>query len=63
MGAVYGVKKYYTIPEAASVLGMPERKVYYMLRKGEIKGFKRGRNWIIPRREIARCLKSKGEGQ
>lgn len=57
------MKKYYTIPEAASVLGMPERKVYYMLRKGEIKGFKRGRNWIIPRREIARCLKSKGEGQ
>ena len=49
-----GVKRYYTILEAALTEGVPERKVYSLLRKGKIKGLKRGGRWIIPRDEVGK---------
>ncbi len=54
-GVYYGgVKRSFTILEAASTLGVSERKVYSLLRKGKIKGFKRGGRWIIRREEVGK---------
>jgi len=47
-----GVKRYYTILEAALTVEVPDQKVYSLLRKGRIKGFKRGGRWIITREEV-----------
>ena len=49
-----GVKRYYTILEAALTEGVPERKVYNLLREGKVIGFKRGGHWIIPRDEVGK---------
>lgn len=58
-GSVYygGVKKYYTILEAALKVEAPEQKVYSLLREGKIKGFKRGGRWVIRREEVGKIGK------
>jgi excisionase family DNA binding protein len=43
-------------PEVALQLGVGVKKVRRYLREGRIKGMRLGRDWLIPREEIARVL-------
>ncbi|MDO9535167.1 MAG: helix-turn-helix domain-containing protein [Bacillota bacterium] len=52
------MKKYYTIREAAPILKLSEKEIYQLLSKGELKGFKRGHRWLLPRREIQNYLRN-----
>jgi excisionase family DNA binding protein len=52
------IKPFWTVQEAAPLLGVDESTVNRKLHRGEIKGKKVGKSWQIPAREIERL---KGE--
>ena len=53
-----------TLAEVAEYLKIPKKTVYNMTRSGELRGFKAGKHWRIPRAElgawIARKLPANG---
>lgn len=47
----------YTPKEAAAILKVSERKINELLRKGELKGSKVGRQWRITEQQLDEFLK------
>lgn len=45
-------KNYYSIPEIAAIIGITRIAVYKKVKNGEIKAFKIGRNFAIPKAEL-----------
>ena len=59
MSFIPGVKKYFTVAEAALVLKIPHGEIYRLLHQQQLKGFKKSGQWIIPRKEIQKYLRKK----
>ncbi|MEW6622141.1 MAG: helix-turn-helix domain-containing protein [Bacillota bacterium] len=55
------MKRYYTVQEAAPLLKLSEKEIYGFLSRGELKGFKRARRWLLSRREIQKRLRKERE--
>lgn len=56
----------YSVKEAASKMGLSEQHLRYLLAKGEIKGKKLGRDWVVLSLDYKRKRKpktKKGEKQ
>ena len=49
-------KKVYTVSEFAKELGIPQSSVRRWLKKGELRGTKMGKKWLIPASEIDRLV-------
>ena len=49
-------KDYYTVSELAQLLGISRIAVFKKIKKGQIKAIKIGRNFAIPKKEIASVL-------
>lgn len=47
-------KGYYSVNQAAKILGIPAQKIYYATRVGHIKGARKGAAWVIHLDEINR---------
>lgn len=41
-----------TVREAASMLGVTERRVRFLVSQGRLKGEKMGRDWLIDRKSV-----------
>ena len=54
-----GVPSCMDVPEVAYELGLSEWKVYDMLRKKELSGFRVGNRWIIPREDFIQWMDNK----
>lgn len=49
-------KQYYTVPEIAKILAISRVAVFKKIKKGQIKAIKIGRNFAIPKKEMAIIL-------
>ncbi len=45
-------EEYYMVDEVAMILGLSERTVFRLIKKGELKGFKAGREWRFEESDI-----------
>ncbi len=50
---------YYTIPQAAKLLGRTRQDVWYLVKKNKIKSFKVGRLYVITQEELKSYLINK----
>ena len=51
----------YNVKEVAKKLGLSERQIRFLLAKGEIKGKKLGRDWVILNLDYQRKRRPKGK--
>jgi len=49
-------KKVYTVAEFSRELGVPQSSVRRWLKRGELRGTKMGKKWLIPVSEIERLV-------
>lgn len=49
-------RKVYTVSEFAYELGIPQSSVRRWLKKGELRGTKMGKKWLIPATEMERLV-------
>lgn len=56
-------KKIYTVMEFAEELGIPQSSVRRWLKKGNLRGTKMGKKWLIPSSEIDRLVNPPKEGK
>jgi len=47
-------REYYSIPEAAAMMGISRIAVFKRVKKGQMKAIRFGRNWAVPAAEISR---------
>ena len=47
-------REYYSIPEAAAMIGISRIAVFKRVKKGQMKAIRFGRNWAVPAAEISR---------
>lgn len=47
-------REYYSIPEAAALIGISRIAVFKRVKKGQMKAIRFGRNWAVPAAEISR---------
>jgi excisionase family DNA binding protein len=57
----YMVDNIYSVDEAAKILGLENSHVRRLLAKGEIKGKKLGRDWVVLSIDYQRKRKPKGD--
>ena len=50
------VRRTFDVAEAAAIIGISKGACYAAVRKGEIRGVRLGRRWVIPRSELDRIL-------
>lgn len=49
----------YSVPEAAKKCGVNEQHIYYKLRRGELKGRKKGGAWVLNYEDLVETFKEK----
>lgn len=49
--------KYYSIPEAAKIMGLSRIAVYNRVKSGKLKAIRMGRNYAIPETALGKILK------
>ncbi|MFZ5365109.1 MAG: helix-turn-helix domain-containing protein [Patescibacteria group bacterium] len=49
-------KDFYSVSELADLLGISRIAVFKKIQKGQIKAFKIGRNYVIPKKELGAVL-------
>lgn len=47
------VREYYSIPEAAAILGISRIAVFKKVKKGQLAALRIGRNWAVPAAALA----------
>jgi excisionase family DNA binding protein len=53
----------HSVSEAAAKLGLTDRHVRFLLRRGELSGRKLGHDWVVLSLDYARKRKPKGSGK
>jgi excisionase family DNA binding protein len=53
-------RQFFSTPELAELLGVFHTTIRRWIEGGQIKGFRIGRNYKVPREEVIRILESKG---
>ena len=48
----YNMQGYYSVNQAAKLLGVPAQKIYYATRVGMLKAFRRGAAWVVKKEDI-----------
>ena len=46
-------REYYSIPEAAAILGISRIAVFKKVKKGQLEALRFGRNWAVPAHALA----------
>jgi len=49
-------KKVFTVAEFSEELGIPQSSIRRWLKKGELRGTKMGKKWLIPASEVERLV-------
>lgn len=47
-------REYYSIPEAAAILGISRIAVFKKVKKGQLEALRFGRNWAVPAHALAK---------
>lgn len=56
-----GLRRTYTIPETAALLGIGTRLAYELARKGELPARRLGTRWVVPVSALEQFLAETGE--
>lgn len=59
--AKFADMEFYTVPEAAKLLGISERVLRDKLKSGVIKGYKFLGKWFIFKEDLAKAIKGKSD--
>jgi excisionase family DNA binding protein len=54
------MNEYWSTQDLADASGLTRQRIRQLLASGRIKGFKVGRDWVIPREEAQRWLRERG---